>query len=434
MVVRRALCILACIAAIAGCLSRSRPDPVPVDGTGTPTQAQQFPYLVVPSANLAFAPIVPSSTECPHASSARSGRVGAAARTYEGLTAVASIDDASRPGGAPRFIDIPPRGGGLVLERPDATGGTYEVRSATGAYAFNRLLHNAHVLAHDGELYASGMGMSWTGTFDSVTYGPVVNAVGELLACAVNGDDVRSLVVNNGLPSNERPTGPDYTIARLERPHNANILRAMGWEYTVDEVAVGAIDGSSQTVVALPSGRLVVLSPEGDPKTTRGIIVLDAEIDKGATDLSVVPPFAIVLYGGGDAGALVLRRSGDATATRVDARKADGSLAWRASLPFDATPPALDGNDRVYLVGKGIAAVDMTGHTLWSVASAVQLRAAAFADGTLAVVRGRDVQIVGRDGAIRQSFRAAEELTTYPAIAADGTVWVASAKSLYALR
>jgi outer membrane protein assembly factor BamB len=249
----------------------------------------------------------------------------------------------------------------------------------------------------------------------------------------VKGDDVRSLVVNNGLPQNEAPTDPDHTTARLERPHDPNVVRSMGWTYNVDEVAVGAIDGGGQTVIALPSGHLVVLSPDGDPKTTHDVIVLEADIDKGATDLSVVPPFALVLYGGGDAGGLVQRRSGAATKTQLDARKPDGSLAWRASLPVLATQPALDGNGQIYVVGSGIAALDMTGRTLWSVASTVPLRAAAFADGALAVVRGSEVQIVGPDGVIRQSFRAGEELTTYPAIGADGTVWAASTKSLYAL-
>jgi len=71
---------------------------------------------------------------------------------------------------------------------------------------------------------------------------------------------------------------------------------------------------------------------------------------------------------------------------------------------------------------------------MWSTLSTVPLHAQAFSDGTLAVVRGAGLQIVGRDGAIRQSLRAAEELTTYPAIGSDGAVWVASARTLYVAR
>ena len=303
----------------------------------------------------------------------------------------------------------------------------------TGAFAFNRRLQNAHALAHDDALYASGRSVSWAGTLDSVNYGPVINGAGELLACAVRGDDIRSLVVNNGLPQNELPTDPDHTVARLERPHDANVLRSMGLTYSVNEVAVGAIDGSGQTVLALPSGRLVVLSPEGDPeddardhRTGRG--------DRQGRD-------------GPERGPPVRdrplrrrrrRRARPATQRRRDrdaGRRAKGRrLARVARVAPLRRDPARARRQRPRLPrGQGYRGAGPDGRTLWSVASAVQLRAAAFADGTLAVVRGRDVQIVGRDGAIRQSFRAAEELTTYPAIAADG-IWVASAKTLYAAR
>jgi len=172
----------------------------------------------------------------------------------------------------------------------------------------------------------------------------------------------------------------------------------------------------------------------GDAKTKEAILALDAAIEPGATDLSVVPPFALVLYGGGAAGQLVQRLRGGATVSRLDARRPDGSLAWSTTLPFVPAQPALDGDGRIYVVGAGIAAFDLEGHLLWSWPSTIGLRAAAFADGTLAVVRGVEVQIVARDGKIKQSFRAAEELTTYPAIASDGSVWVASAKTLYVVR
>ena len=65
---------------------------------------------------------------------------------------------------------------------------------------------------------------------------------------------------------------------------------------------------------------------------------------------------------------------------------------------------------------------------------ALAVGATAFADGTLAVVRGTELQIVANDGSIKQSLRAAEELTTYPAIGPDGAVWVASARTLYVAR
>ncbi len=89
---------------------------------------------------------------------------------------------------------------------------------------------------------------------------------------------------------------------------------------------------------------------------------------------------------------------------------------------------------RFYVAGAGLAALDLEGRTLWSLPQSTPLRAQAFAEGTLVVVKGTQLQIVGRDGTVRQTFGAEEELTSYPAIAADGSVWVASVKTLYRLQ
>jgi outer membrane protein assembly factor BamB len=142
----------------------------------------------------------------------------------------------------------------------------------------------------------------------------------------------------------------------------------------------------------------------------------------------------MVLYGGGDAGLLATVRSRHSAVSQLEARRGDGSLAWRTPLTFLATQPPVDGGDRVYVIGAGIAALDLTGRVLWSSSSGERLRVQAFADGTLAVVRGRVLEIVSAEGNVRQSFMAGEELTTYPAIDADGQVWVASAKTLYRTR
>jgi hypothetical protein len=360
--------------------------------------------------------------------------VGAGPRRYAALAPVARLDDAPHGADAPRFIDVPPRGDAVVLERPSRDGGAYEVRRSSGALAFGAALSGAHVLARDEALYLAGRATSWSGAVDPVNAGIYVGEGGELLAAAVLGEEIRTLAASRGLPNNVGLLEPDYTTAQTEGLHGANSAVRLRWVYVAKEPAVGAIDGAGQTIVALPSGRLVVLAAQGDPKTGYGVMSLDAAIDVGATDVSVVPPFAMLLYGGGDAGTLAQQRSGALTTYRLDARRPDGTLAWRTSLPFVATQPALDGNGHVVVVGAGITALDLAGHTVWSAPSTVPLRAAAFADGTLAVVRGSELQIVGIDGAIRQSLRAAEDLTTYPAIAADGSVWVASPKTLYEAR
>jgi hypothetical protein len=60
----------------------------------------------------------------------------------------------------------------------------------------------------------------------------------------------------------------------------------------------------------------------------------------------------------------------------------------------------------------------------------------AFQDGALAVAVGPELRIVNRDGQIRQRYNTAEHepITTPPAIASDGSVWVGSATALYVAR
>jgi hypothetical protein len=429
---QRALTALSAVVAVAaGCLCCSRAKPSEVHVTSSPSSSF---YRIVSSPGLAFARSETPSTACPYASGTRSGRVAVAPHRYAAMTAVAAIVDATHPAGAPRFVDVPPRGDAVVLESPGGEGGTFQVYRSSGAMLFDGALKRAHVLARDEALYVAGRATSWSGAIDDLDTLAYVGPGGALLSTTIQGEEVRTLTANLGLATHTGGPEPDSVTATMQHLRAVNEAKRVGWEYVAQEPGVGAIDGAGRAVIALPSGRLVVLAAQGDLETAYGIVSLDVPIDAGATDLSVVPPFALVLYGGGDAGSIVQRWSHGAATSRLDARRPDGTLAWRASLPFLATQPALDGDQRVYVVGAGITALDMEGHAVWSSPSTIPLRAAAFADGTLAVVRGSELQIVGSDGAIRQSLRAAEELTTYPALAADGTVWIASAKTLYAAR
>ncbi|WP_394844468.1 PQQ-like beta-propeller repeat protein [Pendulispora brunnea] len=392
-------------------------------------------YKLVPSPNLTFSRFETRSSECVQASSTRSGRVAARSRRYEELALFAPIDDGPLGHQPPRVINLPPGGKNIVLERPGANGGGLDVRSATGKLDSGgpTISAGAHVLAHDDRYYLDVLGYSWAGEPDKEWAGGHLNPYGESLARSVVNGEARSLIVTPAGQTPDHPTVPDYMMAELNRPYDADRLRHLGWQYSVEGAGVGAIDAAGHTVMALPSGRLVVLLPQGDERKY-GVLTLDAAIPPNATDLSIVPPYAMVLYGGGDAGKLVADRSASITSSRLEARRPDGSLAWSANAAFLAKQPPIDGNGRVYLVGGGIAAFDLDGKLLWSAQSNVPLRATAFADGTLAVVRGSELQIVAPDGTIRQSFRANEALTTYPAIASDGSVWAASAKMLYQAR
>src|ERR1019366_6947919 len=113
---------------------------------------------------------------------------------------------------------------------------------------------------------------------DLATSGAHVNWGGELLAMSVQGAELRSLLVNNGLSVPDGPSDPDNMMAEMERLHDANPVTAAAWEYHATEPGVGAIDANGHTVVALPSGRLVVVAPMGDAKTKKAILALDAAI------------------------------------------------------------------------------------------------------------------------------------------------------------
>lgn len=92
------------------------------------------------------------------------------------------------------------------------------------------------------------------------------------------------------------------------------------------------------------------------------------------------------------------------------------------------------GSGRIYLLGNGFAAIE-NGHVLWAKRSPALMLGTAFAGGELAIVTGAELRIVGRDGVTRQSFRTdGERIATPPAIAPDGSVWVATDKALYVAR
>jgi hypothetical protein len=96
--------------------------------------------------------------------------------------------------------------------------------------------------------------------------------------------------------------------------------------------------------------------------------------------------------------------------------------------------PAIAGaHGRVYLAGKGLAAID-SGKLTWSHDSEDVIYASSFEDGSLALATGRRLDFVKPDGTIDQTFNAAEPLVAPPAIAGDGSVWVASATALYVAR
>ena len=75
------------------------------------------------------------------------------------------------------------------------------------------------------------------------------------------------------------------------------------------------------------------------------------------------------------------------------------------------------------------------GHVLWSQPRGARTLATAFEGGEVALTVGDTLRIVDRAGTVRQSFTApGETFATPPAIAEDGSVWIATEKGIYAAR
>ena len=135
-----------------------------------------------------------------------------------------------------------------------------------------------------------------------------------------------------------------------------------------------------------------------------------------------------------DGGVAVL--SGGKGSSTVHMLARDGRELWQASVPFTVDTPPIDaGGGRVYLVGDGFAAADH-GKILWSQKSTAHPYATSLADGSALLAIGPELRVVSRDGTVVQRLRVPEgdALVVPPAITADGTVCLATAKALYVVR
>jgi hypothetical protein len=91
------------------------------------------------------------------------------------------------------------------------------------------------------------------------------------------------------------------------------------------------------------------------------------------------------------------------------------------------------GGGRLYAAGNGLAALD-DGKLSWSRVYDTPAFVTSFEDGSLAVAHGSTLEIIERDGKLIQTFDLEAPLLTQPAIAGDGSVWMASNDTLFAVR
>jgi len=192
------------------------------------------------------------------------------------------------------------------------------------------------------------------------------------------------------------------------------------WVGSTPGRAVAAIGADFTAFLALDNGKLQVWPPHAD---SQGIAVLGAERNVGVTAkwISLV-------------GAHVMLLAPEGAGYRLQAFTTSTVPVYSIQVPFEVLQPAIAGaGDRVYLAGKGLAAIDK-GKITWSHLSPEPIYASSFEDGSLALATGKRLDFVKPDGTIDQSFNADEPLVAPPAIAADGSVWAASAEALYLAR
>ena len=361
-------------------------------------------------------------------SAARSSRVRAPRRHANGLARVASLEE------APRFVLVSPGGDEVALDY----GTHYELRAAaTGApTGKGRKLANApllvwktsvladfqeqdfagHILPVMVRVSATDGDKVWALHVGSAAAGYVVQQVGQTVPSGVALPDGGTARVYNTtteklLVEIARFTNPERTLSTPE-----------GTIY-VDGRGCGAIAEDGRIAVATADQRFLVFDASHVDPNGSLLPIVTARLTFVPTDISVI-----------ESGVAVLSGSQGRTALHVIDWQ--GSEQWKADLPFDVSSPPIDGGGgRIYLTGRGFAAVEQ-GRIVWSQGAPAGASATSLADGTVLLAAGVSLRVVGRDGTILESHSVPEgdPIVAAPAVAEDGSVWVATAKALYAAR
>ena len=197
----------------------------------------------------------------------------------------------------------------------------------------------------------------------------------------------------------------------------------------------GAIGPNQRAALAMKDGRFFVFRNEfldTHPTEKPGqYIRTKAKLTFSPYEMSVIEP---------GYGVLSMHPNVESTPSGFDSvvHRLDtvGHELWSVHVPFLVRQPPIDGSGgRIYVAGDGLAAVE-DGNTVWLQAPGRRVFATAFEDGSLAVAIDFTLQILDRDGKVRQSFQTAssEAITTPPAIAGDGSIWVGTEKAIYVAR
>jgi hypothetical protein len=271
------------------------------------------------------------------------------------------------------------------------------------------------VVANDDEVFVDGEPWGW----DSVLHKDQLVAHGPALAREVLKYDYVAVQNLRGISLPHQGSAPDSVLFESSQRWATGKKHWSGriWGHT----GLGAVAADWSVVLVRDDGKVMVFAPKAADWEGQATLVATGQVPRLPQWLSLVGPLIVLL-------------TPDETGTRVTALSSAAKPRFQLYVPFPASQPAIRGaGARLYVIGKGLSAFDEGKHS-WSRSYDEMAYASSFEDGSLAVASGTRLELLDSHGEQLQAFDTAEPLVTPPAIASDGSVWVASNTALYVMR
>jgi hypothetical protein len=369
-----------------------------------------------------------------HASPRRDSHVGVPRRPLRELKRFGfescKVEFPDRPRAGPLMVVVSPNNQHTVLVRGDSvdifdSAGTClsQPRMSGGADISRWSVLTADVVATNDELFIDGVPFSWALEVHKDQQGA---KSGFVLARDYTKYDF-VVVYNTTGHATHRQSSPPY--AGLESSQRwmtgkhhfyANVALHEVSRSISDGRALGAIGADWSVVLVLNEKTVRVYAPEGDAQGLAKLVAT-RQLPRPVEWLSLADPGIVLLE---------TQKGG----TRLTALNRNALPKFSVDVPFSAYQPAISGAPgRLYVAGRGLCAIDK-GTLTWSHNYDENTYASSFDDGSLAVARSNRLELMTTDGNAVQTFETAEPLVTAPAIAADGSVWVASNQAMYVAR
>ena len=441
------------VLAVGACKHGPRADaPVPADtGPGAAPSLVMEPRLP-PSKVLPMTTRSTTSYVTPWVDGTRASHVAAAMRALGPLTRVVDLASlsgplAARPLGTIEHLLVAPDGQHLVLRGADAASIFDRAGKHVGAIPVSA--ETGLTFATKDGVFHGGDAYDWAGTPGALSLYVPGGRLGRVWATHVTGSDVFFVNQEPLLGNHEHRQPARMQVVGNHLVEGPLARKLLGAAVLKATEGMGAIARDGRIALLTVSGDLHVYAPRADEsfqlheESASHVKVAPYEISIVGESIAVLEAHgapAITEDGLGpyQIGTDVFLRYREMSArwtTTLHLLSMSGAAVASVSVPFEVLEPPVDGGaGRIYLAGTGLAAVQ-DGHVLWSQPRGGRTLATAFAGGEVALAVGDTLRIVDRAGTVRQSFTApGETFATPPAIAEDGSVWIATDKGIYAAR